>query len=627
MRHGWVFAAWLVLLLLAFGVGLAHLADYGADYDEGALLQTAVLAHEGYSLYDPVVLNKPPLLVWWVQMFFALAGPTVSAARLGVLLLNLIGLAALGALAAAWWRHWAGPTAVLLFLLLPEALPRLASVTPDLPAMSLMLLALLAAGRAGKRWGLTAVAGLFFGLGLGVHPVLLFMGLPIGLALLGQNRKANASWPAMIRVNLSGLLLFGLMATAVTLLWLAIVDGEGFRHWVITYNRAPLDATLTAVAAKNGSKIAAFFRQQGALALLAAFGAALSPLAAPNRRFAVLVCLVWLAAALFTLQSLQPMWEHYLIFLAYPLVLLASGGLATAVADLRHRPGPTRNRLRTILPLMAAGLLLLFYAAANLAAARPWGTWPPGYQETVAGLQKELEPGSFILTDEPFLAFAAGLRVPPSLADSSTKRIATSFLQPVDVINAHLAYEVRYGLWGNGRYQQLPSLTTWAESASTSSRPVGDLRLYTFAVLTPTHRLVSRLEPGIHLRGYGLHPAAAGQSPAITLFWETAVPLPADYKIFIHLLDGRGNLVAQQDADPLGGWLPTGRWAPGVVVPHTAVIPLPPEAAPPYTLATGMYTWPDVARLPAFQADGTRWPDDLVIIGQFPAAAMIQSSP
>jgi len=69
-QHSWVIAAWLIFLLLAFAVGLGYLADYGADYDEGALLQTAVLAHDGYALYDPVVLNKPPLLVWWGQFFF-----------------------------------------------------------------------------------------------------------------------------------------------------------------------------------------------------------------------------------------------------------------------------------------------------------------------------------------------------------------------------------------------------------------------------------------------------------------------------------------------------------------------------------------------------------------------------
>lgn len=607
--------AWIALLLLAVGVGLGHLADYGADYDEGVLLQTAVLAHQGHALYDPIVYNKPPLLIWWVQLFFTLGGPTPAAARLGLLLLNTAGLAALGTLAAAWWGRWAGPTAVLLFLLLPDTLPRLPTVTPDLPAMSLMLLALLPAARFSGRWRgaaaavaaavAAATAGLFFALGLGVHPVLLFMLAPLALVFI--NRR-----------DLTGLVIVGLTAVLVTLFWLLLVEGEGFRQWVIVYNRAPLDATLSATAAKNGQKLLAFGRAQWALAALAGISALWlwpankhqSP--TTHHRYPIIVCLLWLAAALFTLSRLQPMWEHYLVFLAYPLWLLAAGGLVTAVKTL-SAVAPKRSARSMLLPLLTSALGVGFLVV-NLAAPRPWGEWPPGYQAALDYLQHETAPGSLIITDEPFLALAAGLHTPPALADTSTKRMATGFLQPADVINAQLRDGVAYGLWGNGRFQQLPAISNWAGAAASQQTTLGDLTLYHFNTLTPTHTLNARLEPGIHLRGYTLPPSADEHALAVTLFWETEIPLPADYKVLLHVLDSQGHLVAQADGDPLGGWLPTSAWAPGVMVPYTAVIPLPPTSAPPFTLAAGMYTWPEGARLPAFQADDSRWAHDLIIV-------------
>lgn len=635
LRPPWYFyAAWVALLLFYTAVAMAHLADYGADYDEGVLLQTAVLAHHGYPLYDPIVLNKPPLLVWWLQLFFAFAGPSLTAARLAVLLLNTMGLAALGALAARWWGRWAGPTAVSLMLLLPETMLRANAVTPDLPAMSLMLLALLAAAGAahGKRAAhgqrrLVITAGLFFALGLALHPVLLFMALPIALAL-----AVRPDLKGLKTHSAPNLILFSATAVATTLLWLLFVDWPGFHQWVITYNRAPLDATLTAVAARNGQKIIAYLRDQWPLLLLAGSGSLLllTPPSTKHKgqktkdkghprtgyRLPLTTCLLWLTIALFTLSRLQPMWEHYRILLAYPLLLTAAGGVLTAIKKARAGPGRAGPCLRSSGPLLLCLLSLLCFLVANLTAPRPWAEWPPGYPEALAQLQSETEPGAFILTDEPFLAFAAGLQPAPSLADSSTKRIAVGLLQPTDIFNAQLQYGVQYGLWGNGRFQQLPTLTAWAEATTARQTDLGALTLFHFDVLTPTHPLHARLEPELHLRGYRLHPPPDAHTVHITLFWEAAATPAADYKILLHLLDGHGNLVAQADGDPMAGWLPTSAWKAGIVAPYTAVISLPTLSTPPYTLVTGMYTWPEAARLPAFRPDGSRWANDLVIVGQ-----------
>ncbi|MEZ4580498.1 MAG: hypothetical protein R3A10_02375 [Caldilineaceae bacterium] len=74
----------------------------------------------------------------------------------------------------------------------------------------------------------------------------------------------------------------------------------------------------------------------------------------------------------------------------------------------------------------------------------------------------------------------------------------------------------------------------------------------------------------------------------VTLLWQAQVTPQIPYKVFVHLLNADGELVAQSDAEPAG--YSTTTWLPGEVVADTHRIPLPPAAAEqPLTLAVGLY--------------------------------------
>jgi len=60
--------------------------------------------------------------------------------------------------------------------------------------------------------------------------------------------------------------------------------------------------------------------------------------------------------------------------------------------------------------------------------------------------------------------------------------------------------------------------------------------------------------------------ATGSDGPAVTLWWAATAAPPADYTIFVHLLDAAGNVVAQADGPPNDGLSPTGIWRPGDVV-------------------------------------------------------------
>jgi len=114
---------------------------------------------------------------------------------------------------------------------------------------------------------------------------------------------------------------------------------------------------------------------------------------------------------------------------------------------------------------------------------------------------------------------------------------------------------------------------------------------------------------------------SAGGSPVldITLYWQTTSKLPADYTVFMHVLDGRGERVAQGDSPPVNGRYPSSAWLPGQIVVDNRRIPLPAGVNPAdLRVAVGLYAPEDGARLPVTDARGARVPDDQIVLA--PAA-------
>jgi len=89
-----------------------------------------------------------------------------------------------------------------------------------------------------------------------------------------------------------------------------------------------------------------------------------------------------------------------------------------------------------------------------------------------------------------------------------------------------------------------------------------------------------------------------------------------DYVVFLHLLDEKGQIVAQRDIAPAGGTRPTSGWIAGEVVVDLHTFP-PSEKSQP-----GDYASPSVSMIrrpsPPGDADGRRWAvaDDRFVIGE-----------
>jgi hypothetical protein len=91
-------------------------------------------------------------------------------------------------------------------------------------------------------------------------------------------------------------------------------------------------------------------------------------------------------------------------------------------------------------------------------------------------------------------------------------------------------------------------------------------------------------------------------------YWQGLSEMDQLYFVFLHLVDGQGQIVAQQDKGPgLRGKEPTTSWLPGEVIADPVDLTLPPDLSPgQYTLRLGMYlpSAPDGPRLPVLDQAG-----------------------
>ena len=92
------------------------------------------------------------------------------------------------------------------------------------------------------------------------------------------------------------------------------------------------------------------------------------------------------------------------------------------------------------------------------------------------------------------------------------------------------------------------------------------------------------------LIGRDAAPARSERALDVTLYWFALRETRTNYKSFVHLLGPDGQVIAQHDGDPGGGYTPTSRWMQGELTPDRHRLPLPVGLpAGTYGLRAGMY--------------------------------------
>jgi len=164
--------------------------------------------------------------------------------------------------------------------------------------------------------------------------------------------------------------------------------------------------------------------------------------------------------------------------------------------------------------------------------------------------------------------------------------------------------------WATGAYvppgqARLPVIMPHDESFPLKNTWVwGVQRLPLPALNTPLPETATPLavnfDDHIRLEGYQL--VRENDTLMLNLYWRVTAPAAGNYTIFIHVMHG-DQLVAQQDAQPQNGTLPTWAWLPGELVTTTHTLVLPAGAQVPDAVYVGMYSFPSLQRLTIQKSD------------------------
>src|SRR5690606_16295995 len=163
--------------------------------------------------------------------------------------------------------------------------------------------------------------------------------------------------------------------------------------------------------------------------------------------------------------------------------------------------------------------------------------------------------------------------------------------------------------WGEAERDPERLVERWLDAPAfkATGEWVGDVRFVIYAVPPAATAGIEtaadvRFGEAIRLRGYTPRgqEVRPGDIVQVTLFWETDRRLEQRYKVFLHLLDQQGQLVAQRDSEPGGGLALTTTWEAGEpVVDNHGVLVSPALAPGAYQLVLGLYNIADPnSRLP-----------------------------
>ncbi len=452
----------LLLLLLFFTVIQFNSLDvFARDYDEGVYLAEAHLLYAGHDLYTEIKSPLLPPFLWGLATLFALAGgPSVVAARLGI-----IAMGALGLVAMAWCGQRLAPpghgaatgmAAALLLLLLPRWLFYGQIAMADIPSLSLSLVAVavaLVGWQEERARRFFFLGGLVAGLAFGVKQLAAYTAPLLALIVLLSYRPQRPFTPT--RFFLDGLATLGGFLLSI-LLPVAFVDIQGAYQQAFLFH---LGVANTWVDPLNALRLIGVFHWEHlGWTLLALLG--LFVLAQRRAWRTIGLLLGWEALVIVLLSQNAPLWGHLMLPLVSPVILAGALALVEGTTLLL-------NRQPRALPIaLAAALFVLLWPLslrADQATLSPPAQGSVLQNEIIPWLRATVPPTDRLLTDDQIIAVRVGRLVPHDMTDTSFTKIHSGFLSAQELITATERDRPAAIIFWSNRFNSLPEWRQWVE--------------------------------------------------------------------------------------------------------------------------------------------------------------------
>jgi hypothetical protein len=490
----WEAGALVAILLLALLLRLWHLSAITDNYDEGVYWSSLRAMYAGNRLFTPVFSSQPPFFLLSLYPLVALLGPTQMAARLGVVMLSLLGILGMYLLGRKLGGPWAGLGAALLLASDYLFLIQSQTIDAEVPSVAFLIVAVAAAAYADRYpWQAAFVSGVatalallekLFAVAVFAPILILFVGYLIALER-AQHSKNQQEAPANISGRLrmlhrqtlrraavlTGAYLVG-MALAGIVIFLPYFNVlQSAYQQVIAFHLAAGHSYANTLG--QNPQILLGVTTEYPLALLALCGIALGAL---RRRQHILLEIIWIMTALILLLRQAPLFPRHLVLLVPVLALSAALGFAPVAKTFSTEAAALGARLRRIRPswpnranalllisipvVLVAGLF--FYNLSNL-FVYPLGPAAnaPQISQVASDLQRLTTPRQLVITDDQYIAALANRSVPPELVDTSSVRIVSGYLTAQQMITLAEQPQVGAVLFYTGRLDQLPEIRAW----------------------------------------------------------------------------------------------------------------------------------------------------------------------
>ncbi len=454
----------IALALLGVGVWMRlHQLGLPFDrdsYDEGVYWQSLRALSAGHGLYQQTFYSQPPVFLLSVYPIYILFGQSLWAARLGIALVSLTGLAGAFLLGKALGGRVGALAALLLLIVDPLYMAQSQTLQAEAPSAALSFLAV---GLIYLWWerpdgisGICLAVLSTVALSLSILCKLLAVStlVPVGMVMLAHCWRIAQRKPDE-RLNAARSLIAGVVAfIVITLIVLLPFAGSWHQFWhsVVTFHTdagtyfkstqasnlgmiGHLLVALTSCAALYGTVVALLRRDWRALPLIA-----------------------WFLVTAIMLWRVVPLFPHHLVALTPPLIALAVLGIAPGTRIPRDRKSALS--IPTLATALSLLLILITIALNGRADLRYYRAQQQTSDNTVSmqasiikDLQAATQPDQLVVTDAQFIVARAGRSTPAALVDTSTVRIDTGYVTAQQIIQESARPDVHAVLIYTGRLQ------------------------------------------------------------------------------------------------------------------------------------------------------------------------------
>lgn len=320
----------------------------------------------------------------------------------------------------------------------------------------------------------------------------------------------------------------------------------------------------------------------------------------PTRRFTTLAVLLTALLPLMLIAALgiyRPAYLKFLTISVMPLGVTLALPLRAAAARLKDHT-PWREPVRWL-----AGLCWLAFLPVWLSSLQHLYTDPAYARADYRGIAAHIEAiggrEAVVLLSAPnqwevFTYYFHGPHVLPA-PYHPTEATAEAWITEV-LAQAPARLFVLY--WGDAESDPQHHIERQLAQRAFKARErwIGDVRLaeYGVAPLLAAPEVTVGVVVGSWAQLVGgswpATPCAPGAIAPVTLVWRALAPPPEPVKVFVHLLNEAGQLIAQNDAEPVQGFRPTTTWQVDETIVDRYGLALPPELpAGTYRLQVGLY--------------------------------------